>query len=617
MLKRIALKPGINREGTAYTAEGTWYACDKVRFRGGLPQKIGGWRAVSQSVFTGVCRALLAWGTLGGLSLVGIGTSKKYYIEYAGVLYDATPVRSTGTIGSDPFTSYGGGQIVTVAHTAHGAKTGDYVTFSGATTFNGIPAASLNQNFSVTVINNNSYNILVDTAANASGTGGGAAVVATYEVPAGADTAQTIVGWGSGGWGTMNWGQDPVGAVVPFRVWSHQNYGENLLYGPVGGPLYYLNVSTGLTALDDRGVALSTLPNASNVPLFQNRTVVSDASRFVLVFGTNEIGGTTLDPMLIRWSDQENLVNWTPAITNQAGGIRLSNGTKIVAAQQAKQEILVLTDTALYSLQFVGAPFVWGTSLVGENISVASSRAMASTNNATYWMGRDKFYIYNGRVDTLPCALKQYVFDDINATELDQVFAGTNEGFNEVWWFYCSADSAFVNRYVVYNYAENVWYYGSMYRTAWLDSGLRPNPLAVGYENLLLAHEVGEDDGTFTTPQPIYAYIQSGDFDIEDGQTMGFVTRILPDITFTGSSTAAPAARMVIYPRNFSGSPYVSEPPQDVVLGAAYPVEQYTEQVFVRARGRMLSLRVDSDTLGTAWQLGHPRIDVRPDGRKA
>jgi hypothetical protein len=612
-LKKLTLRPGVNRENTRYTNENGWYECDKVRFRQGTPEKIGGWQRISSSTFLGVCRSLWNWVTLGSLNLLGVGTNLKFYIEKGGAYNDITPLRATTTLPLDPFTG-NGTTTVTVNAPAHGAVTGDFVTFSGVT---GASAALLNGEFQLTVVNVNTYTITTSSSVPIGATGG-AAVSAAYQINTGAAFSVPITGWGAGTWGSGPWGTGTV-TNSPIRLWNQKNWGEDLVFGPRGGGMYYWDASTGITT---RGVDLSTVSGANGVPTVQNVVFVSDINRFVFAMGCNEIGSSVLDPMLIRWSDQESAIDWTPAATNQAGSLRLSDGSEIVTAIQARQEIVVFTDSAVYSLQYLGPPEVWGAQTLGSNISIVGQNALAIGSGVVYWMGVDKFYAYDGRVQTLPCDVRRYIFNDFNQAQAAQVFAGTNEGFNEVWWFYCSANSNAIDRYVVYNYLEKIWYYGTMGRTAWLDSGLRDYPVAATYLNNIVNHEQGVDDNASGTPTAINAYIESAEFDIEDGQNFGFIWRMLPDVTFTGSTAANPALTMTLIPMKGAGSGFNT--PQSlggsssaaVTRSATVPIEQFTNIVYIRVRGRQLIMKAQSDALGVAWQLGSPRIDVRMDGRR-
>lgn len=630
-LKRLLFRPGISRENTRYASEvlgagnapgatAGWYAMDKVRFRSGTPEKLGGWVRISQWTYQGVCRALHNWITLGGSNLLAVGTHLKYYVESGGQYYDITPLRSSVTL-NGPFAATDGLSVIEVTDVAHGCEDGDFVTFSGAASLGGnITAGVLNAEFQVTVVDANTYTIDTGVLANASDVGdGGATVGAAYQISVGADIQSPTEGWGTGGWGLGGWGVGLPG-TQNLRLWSQSNFGEDLIFGPRDGAIYYWDASSGTGT---RGVLLSSLPGASDVPTVQSFLMVSDASRFVIAFGANDIGSSTQDPLLIRWSDQEDATNWTPAATNQAGDIRLSQGSTIVTAVQSRQEIVVFTDSALYSMQYVGPPEVWPVQPLASNISIIGQNAAATASGVVFWMGTDKFYKYDGRVLTMRCDVRQHVFSDINFDQRQQVFCGTNEGFSEVWWFYCSADSTTVDRYVIYNYGEDIWYYGTMARTAWLDSGLRGSPLAATYESNLVEHETGVDDGTLAMPAAIEAYIESAEFDVDDGHNFGFVYRLLPDITFRGSTSnnGTPRATFQLKPLRNSGSGYNS--PESVAGSssavvsriATVPVEEFTGQVYIRVRGRQMVLRVSSDTLGTAWQLGTPRIDIRLDGR--
>ncbi len=642
MLQKLQFRPGVTRESTTLTNEGGWFESDKVRFRSGSAEKIGGWvsdAGVSNAAlapptgsFWGVCRSLWNWITLSSYNLLGVGTNLKFYIQngIGGAFYDITPIRSTTAAGDVTFAATTGSTTLTVTDAAHGAQAGDFVTYSGAVSLGGvITAAVLNKEYQVVaVLSNNTYTITSTVAANSSDTGsGGASTIAKYQITTGSDIYTVSVGWGSGGWGgittgytSTGWGSPApagVGLGTQLRLWSQANYGQDLIFNPRGGALYYWAVNANPTIFD-RG----TLISYTDAPTVCNYVMVSDASRFVIGFGVNDYGSAIQNPLLIRWSDQEDYTSWTPAVTNQAGSYQLSHGSTIVTSMQARQEILVWTDAALYSMQYLGPPYVWGFQILADNLSIASPNAVVTANNITYWMGVDKFYMYSGRVETLPCTLRSYVYNDINMSQSFQFFAGTNEGFNEVWWYYCSANSTTVDRYVVYNYLERIWYYGTMNRTAWLDSALRVQPMATTYGAQLVYHETGVDDGTTNPPSPITAYVQSSDFDLGDGHAYGFVWRLIPDITFDGSTAEAPAVDFTVRPRYNPGANYGNSQSPSVVSAVSfagqrtYNVQQFTQQVFVRIRGRQMAFKVGSDTLGTAWQLGTPRIDVRPDGRK-
>jgi hypothetical protein len=841
-LQKLTLKPGVNRENTRYTNENGWYESDKVRFRQGTPEKIGGWQRISTNTFLGVCRSLWNWVTLAGQNLLGIGTTVKFYIENGGAYYDVTPIRAEDTL-TNPFTTgystlsatitaastsltvasgtnfapngvilIGTEQIaytskatntlsgltrgynsttaaahtsgdavgsynVTVTDAFGGFFNNDYVTFYNASAVGGITVSG---EYQLTYLTTTTYSILTTTAATSSATGGGTVYV-VYQVTTGSATYIPQVGWGAGNWGTGTWGvgnTDVLTANSGIRIWNQINWGENLIYGPRGGPMYYWNAAIGYTnstvtmtiaspcvvttgatltdntaltlttsgalptglvpgntyytrykssttfwlaatstevfftaactgagantltvtainsgtiltgmtviylfsgnyltlgtitftgsgtggvgtysvsagvtvvsqamssstlintsgtqsgiqAMSPRGIALSALAGADGyTPLYQNTFTVSDASRFVIAFGTNDYGSTVLDPMFIRWSDQESLTTWYPAATNQAGSLRLSHGSKIVTTLQSRQEIIVWTDSSIYSLQYLGPPVVWGSQLLADNVSIAGPNAAAMASGITYWMGVDKFYKYDGRVQTLRCDLRQYVYSDINEQQFDQVFASTNEGFNEVWFFYCSANSNSIDKYVIYNYFEDLWQYGSMARTAWLDTGLRNYPLAATYSYNIVNHEYGVDNNETGTTQAITATITSAQFDIGDGDKLAFVWRMLPDLTFRGSTDGTtPALTMQLLPLLNSGSGYndpksvggtSSSAEQAVTATQTYPIDldTYNGQIYIRIRGRQMAMRITSNQIGTQWQLGSPRIDLRPDGRR-
>lgn len=620
MLQKITLKSGINRENTKYTNENGWYESDKIRFRQGTPEKIGGWTRLSANTFLGVCRSLWNWVTLDSIKYIGIGTNLKFYVARGGQYVDITPIRATVTLGTNPFATVNTSTIITVTHVAHGAIESDFVTFSGATATGGVPAGDLNKEQQITrIVSADSYEFVVATAATSTATGGGTVVLAAYQINTGPAYQVPSRGWGAGAWGYGTWGVG-TSSNAELRLWSQMNFGEDLVFAPRYGGLYYWTASTG-TAV--RGVNVTSFPGASGVPTTVQDILVSDTSRFVLAFGANPLGDSVLDPMLIRWCDQENIAEWVPSATNQAGDLRLSHGSEISTALQVRQEVLVWTDQALYSLQYLGAPYVWGATLMADNTSIMGPNSAVIASGVSYWMGIDKFYKYDGRVSTLRCDLRQYIFGDLNFTQRYQVFAGTNEGFNEVWWFYCSADSITADKYVIYNYVEDIWYYGTMGRTAWLDSGISEFPLAATYANNIVQHENGLDDGTYgvNALAPIEATITSAEFDIGDGHNFAFVQRVLPDITFRGSTAENPSVSMTLQPLTNSGSGY-NNPKSvggssvaPVIRSATVPVEKFTGQVYIRVRGRQMSMKIDSTGLGVQWQLGSPRIDIRQDGR--
>jgi len=706
-LQKLQFRPGVNREGTTLSNEGGWFDCDKVRWRSGYPEKIGGWQrdggvaATTESVttlvatsstttaavppsgaFWGVAKAMWNWINLTGYNLLAVGTNLKYYIQNSsgGAYNDITPIRLTNTAVANAFTTTNTSSTVTVNDPGHGAQAGDFVNITSVSgAVNGITAAQLTGEFQVqTVTSNNTYTIIAGGTATSTGT---SAVTATfnYQLTTGNTTFTYGTGWGVGGWGgattgysSTGWGSPApagLGIGVQLRLWSQSNYGEDLVFNPRGGAMYYW-ANNGNPNIYDRGQILKagtpvytkSLPYPtgftpdSTCPSVANFILVSDASRFTFAFGCNDPSATLFsaaqDPMLVRWSDQNTLVTWTPSITNQAGDVRLSHGSTIITAIQTRQEILVLTDSAIYSFQYLGAPYVWNSQILGDNISIVSPNAISTVNNVTYWMGADKFYMYSGRVETLPCALRQYIYGNINLQESFQIHSGTNEGYNEIWWFYPSqtgttstgengtgtpgSPNTLIDRYVIYNHLERTWYYGTMNgttvrpRTAWLDSPLRSEPMgAIGYvssgaytNGAVVYHETTVDNNETNTPVAIDAYVQSSDFDIGDGHNFGFVWRLIPDITFDGSSSATPTAYFTVRPRQNPGANYGdSDNPavasaQSYASTTTYNVQQFTQQVFVRVRGRQMAFKISSSDLGTQWQLGAPRIDVRPDGRR-
>jgi hypothetical protein len=620
-LKKLLLKPGVNRENTRYTNEGGWYDCDKIRFRQGTPEKIGGWVQTANTRFLGVCRSLLSWVTLRSVKLLGVGTNLKMYIQRGSEYVDITPIRETTAAGAVTFEATNGSSVLVVFDTLSNVRVGDFVTYSGAVSLGGnVTAEVLNREHQVaSIVSINSYRIVVNVTATAADTGdGGSSTVGAYQVSVGPSGQDVQTGWGGGPWGLGAWGIG-LSEPEPLRIWNQANYGQDLIFGPRGGGLFYWQDSGGEAI--NRGFSIAGLPEASDVPLFQNKLLVSDVSRFVLCFGANDVGQTTLDPMLVRWSDQEDFTQWTPSITNQAGSLRLSSGSQIVTAIQTRQEIVIFTDTAVYALQYQGPPYVWGAQILGDNTSIMGPNAVATASNVTYWMGADKFYRYDGRVQTLRCDLRQYIFQDFNFTQNEQVFAGTVEEFSEIWWWYPSQGSEVPNRYVVYNYEEDIWYYGTMTRTAWLDSKIVGKPISA-YANRILQQETGVDDASEGTPAPIAAYITSSEIDIDEGDRFGFVWRILPDVTFRGSSAANPQLTMSLLPLQNSGSGYqvpasvAGTNSAPVTRTAVFPVEQFTGIIYTRVRGRQMSMKVESTGLGVNWQLGAPRIDVKPDGRR-
>jgi len=739
-LQKIQFKPGINREGTSLANEGGWFDGDKIRFRSGYPEKIGGWTAATYAKFLGTCRSLWNWVTLGQYNLLGMGTNLKFYVENGGSFNDITPLRSTisnatyfqaaystlsstmtidqttvplvsganfstvggvvligteqiqysavvsgtltgcirgynGTTAATHTTGDGVGcsTLVVTAATTSGIQPNDFVTFSQAISLGGnIVATVLNQEYQILgQLNATTYTInarevpaagvegtaalqtpLVFSSVTDTGNGGtGPATTLTdaaYQINSGYNTLTLGTGWGAGPWnaGTITdawahgWGTGyTTGVALQLRLWNQVNFGQILLFSPRQGPLYYWDPSGGtgsISPIFNRG----QLATGTQIPTEINYMTVSDATRITIAFGctnyTAPLGDGTFDPLLVRWSEQESYTSWYPTATNQAGSYRLSHGSQIMSALQTRQEILVWTDSAVYSMQYLGPPYIWGFNLLADNTSIMSQNAMATAAGATYWMGADKFYAYTGRVETLPCSVRQYVFNDLNKGQSGQIFCGTNEGYNEIWWFYpsitgpdgtgtVSDPNQFIDRYVIFNHLDRVWYFGNLPRTAWLDSGLRQSPMATTIDNMLVYHEQGTDDGSTNPPSPIASYVQSSLFDIEDGDHFSFVWRMVPDVTFDGSTTGAPSyptVNMALIPKQAPGGApgYAPDPAvtsaQSYAQRYTYKVQEFTEIVYTRVRGRQLTFEISSDTKGTSWQLGVPTIDIRKDGRR-
>lgn len=771
-LQKIQFNPGVVRDLTRYAGEGNWFDCDKIRFRGGMPEKIGGWTKLTSSTYSGECRALFNWSALDGSDYMAVGTAHRYYVEEGGALYNITPYRTAEiTLGANPLTtgSAGSGDI-TVVHTAHGANLNDFVTFSGAATVDGVTAAQINTTHQITVlIDSNSYKIATaGSASSGSTSGGGSAVVVRYEINTGLDSGAGGVGWSAGLYGGLSlnysettlsssintsvttipltsasdfetvsttlsaafgstdvtayfadvssfpaqgsflvdserviygnkddssntvsdltraadgttkaahsdgatvtyvglvligeelitytaksgdsltsavrgvrgttaaagssgadvkeanafigWGDSAattVGEGQALRLWSQDNFGEDLLYNARDGAIYYWDKSTGLNA---RGVDLTSLSGSSGCPTVARQVMVSNNDRHVLAFGCNEIGSSIQDKLLIRWGNQESLTSWTPTTTNTAGDLRINNGSEILAAHETRQEILVWTDASLHSVRYVGPPFTFGQTVVTGTTTLMSPRAMATLNDLTIWMGSNNFYAYDGRTQTLPCTVRSYVFDDINFSERQKIFASTNSQFNEIMWFYVSNGSSEIDKYVVYNSEERAWYFGSLTRTAWVDRTSRAYPIAAnGDDNYLYYHDKGFDDGSTSPVSSITAYVESADFEIGDGDNFQFVRKIIPDLSFIGSTNSAPAATMTLKPRNFPGENYGTSGSGAVTASQVVDVEQFTTQAFIRLRGRAMAFRVESSGSGVHWRLGAPRIEVRADGRR-
>jgi hypothetical protein len=758
-LTKIQFRPGVNRETTSYGDENGWFNSDLIRFRKGRPEKMGGWQRLSSNTIDGTGRSLHVWAALDGSKFMGLGTESKVYIEEGGGYYDITPIRSTATLGANPLkTGTAGTAVVTVTAAAHGAVTGDFVTFSGATTTDGITAAQLNTEHEVTVVDSNSYQITTAGACSSGGTaGGGSAIIATYQINTGLNTVVSGTGFGAGLWGGLSTGYAqttlndsggidasvtsftltsaaafetaatttsanltiisssvPVadssgfpakgtlligsekirygtnvsnvfgdltraddgttvatsssGDAVTFvglmligseliqytgksthtinagvvrgvrgttaaahadgvdvkeansfvgwgessstsaqtgsniRLYSQDNWGEDLIFNVYDGTPYYWDKTLGLGS---RATDLASQSGASGAPTITRRIMVSGADRHVVCFGCNPLDETDQDLLMVRWSDQENAVDWTPTATNTAGSQRISSGSEIISAQKTRQEMLIWTDTALHAMRFTGPPFTFGFSMLANNVSIIGPNAVTTIGDKVFWMDRENFYVYTGRVQTIPCTLLRYVFDDINLEQSFKCFAASNKMFDEVFWFYPSADATEIDRYVKFNFTENTWDLGTLSRTAWVDYGIHDNPRASGVAsntNFVYVHETGDDnDGSAMT-----SFIESADFDIGDGEQFMFVSRLIPDIDITTSSNNS--VDYILKTRNYPGDSLTTNSTNAVSAG--------TQQSFLRSRSRQVALRVESSTTDITWTMGDLRLDMRPDGRR-
>jgi hypothetical protein len=639
---KLQFRQGLNRDQTNYSGEGGWWDGDKIRFFSGYPQKLGGWFKYTSEIFIGTCRQMFNYITSYTDNLLALGTNEKVYIEVGGIFYDITPLRITYTTSTLPSSdncidTTNGSTTVNVNITGHGCLTGDYVTISGVTgNPGGVPNAEINAEHVVTRVDGDNFTFVVTTAATSTvSNAGGTAITVACQIHPGFASVTAGYGWGTGSWsGSYGWGlASPTPIYLPQRDWWFDNFDNDLVMNiradttgtgvAVGGPIYYWERGTTVnptTALGTRAVLLSSIMGATDVPESVMQILVSQNDKHLLAFGCQPYNGSAgdFDPLLIRWASQDDPLMWEPLPTNSAGFIRVSRGSKIVRAIPNRQEVLVLTDSSVYSLQFLGTSDVFGLQELSDNISIISPRAIITTNNVTYWMGVDKFYMYDGRVKFLPTTIREYVFKDINFAQSDQIICGTNEGFNEIWWFYPSGTSTWNDRYAIYNYLENCWYFGTMVRTAWLDSPLRAYPYAASTlseadTGNLYQHEFGVNDDEL----PMDCYIQSNDFDIQqnDGETFMLTRRMIPDINFNGSTSTAPEVNLTVRSRNFPGSQFQTDPSDSQrVIETSFGL--FTNQVFIRARGRQLALKVGSDTLGVQWQLGSPRLDARPDGKQ-
>ena len=621
-LVKLKFKAGINRDITPYSNEGGWVDGDKIRFRLGYPEKIGGWEKVTPQIYQGTARALINWNALDGSDFLGIGTHLKYYIEEGGALYDITPIRATTTNGI-VFAATNGSTTITATDSSHGAEIGDFVTIAGSASLGGVvTAAVLNSEHQITSIPTvNTFTFEVTTAANSSDSGnGGAGVDGDYQINIGLDTQVGGTGWGAGTWARGTWSSGAnLGVVKSLRLWSHDNFGEDLLINPRDGAIYYWDKSDGLTA---NAVEISSETGASDTPTIAKQILVSDQDRHVIAFGANTIGTTVQDPLLIRFSTQESLVDWTPTATNTAGDLRIGSGSQFITAVQTKREIVIWTNSSLHSMRFIGPPFTFGIAPVSSQTTIAGPNAVAAVDDIVLWMGKNTFYLYDGKVQQIPCTVKEEVFFDMDFAQLDKVSAGINSEFGEVIWFYPSSSNSIANngdgqndKYVIYNYNEKVWYYGNLERTTWIDRGLREFPIATN-DGYLYFHEKGyDDDGS-----ALISSIESSQIDIGDGEKFVFINKLIPDLTFNGSTTDNPSVNITIEGRNYPGGDYLQSDTSAVtrtaVSTSTVPFEQWTNKADIRVRGRSFNLSLASSNEGVRWRLGSPRIDARPDGRR-
>jgi hypothetical protein len=618
-LTKLVFRPGINRETTAYANEGGWFDCNLVRFRAGKPESIGGWTRYTKTQMLGTGRSLLTWTALDGAIYTGMGTNLKYYVIRGGGLNDITPLRETTTAGEVTFAATNGSAVITVSDTSNGVFLNDFVTFSGAATLGGnITALILNAEHQVTrVVDADTYEITVSVAANASDTGdGGASVVGAYQINTGLDTSVFGTGWGTGPWSRGTWGSGSS-TTIPgsqLRVWSQDNYGEDLIICVQDGGIYYWDKSGGLTA---RAVALEDLAGAQAAPTIAKTVIVSERDRHVIAFGCDPEGDPGVqDPLVIRFSDQENAAEWRSLSTTTAGELRIGTGSEIIGAIQTKQQVVIFTDVSVHAMQYLGAPFTFGVQEVSSSVSIISPNSMVAVGDIVFWMGKNEFYAYDGAVTQIPCDVKEYVFSGMNTQQQLKVYAGHASSFSEVWWFYPSSSSQENDSYVVYNYEQRIWYYGTMLRTAWQDRNVLSFPTAISPDGYVYYQENGLNDGSTNPPAALTPYIESSVVDIGDGDQFMFATRVIPDLTFRNSSNEAPTATLTIKARNFPGGAYFASDADPVTKTASIPVEQFTNEVFIRLRARSMSLRIESDQINTAWRLGDPRLDLRTDGRK-
>ena len=621
-IQKLQYRPGVNRDVTSYTNEGGWIDSDKVRFRLGFPEKIGGWVKRTANTYLGSARSLFPWTALDGSKFIAVGTSSKYYIVQGDDFNDITPIRQT-TTGEATFSVANGATVATVTDTSHGANVGDFVTFSNAASLGGnVTAAVLNQEYEIASVPTvNTFTINLSVTGNASDTGnGGGSTVAAFQIDCGLDTQVGGTGWGAGTWQRGTWGSSfGTGVDTELSLWNEDNFGEDLLLNLRDGGVYYWDKSGGLAA---RAVNLVDVDNANNAPTIAKQVMVSDNSRHIIVFGTNTIGTTTQDPLLIRFSSSESLTDWAPTPTNSAGDLRIGSGSTFITAIETKREIVIFTDSTLHSMQFLGAPFSFRIQPLSTGITIMGPNAAVAVEDAVFWMGQDSFYLYEGGTQQLPCMVKEKVFFDFNYSQKDKVYAAHNAEFSEVTWYYCSDTNSVANGgtgqnnlYVTYNYAEKVWYYGTLSRSAFIDRGTFQYPIGAesGY---LYDHEVGyDDDGS-----AMVASIEASPRSIGEGERFAFVSKIIPDITFQGSTGSSPSVDMTLSMQDYPGSPY-GQAESDTVSSTAIstttvPFEQFTTKADIRLRGRSFAFKIGSTALGVRWRLGSPRIELRQDGRR-
>ena len=629
-LTKLQFRPGINREITSYSNEGGWFDGDKIRFRFGFPEKIGGWQRLGNSTFLGSCRALHIWRTLGLETYLGVGTHLKYYVEYGQGYYDVTPIRRTTSAGAVTFAATDGSSVLTVTDGTHGAVAGDFVTYTDAVSLGGtITADVLNQEYQIaSIVDSSTYTIVaravaslsqitIDGAytptpvvANASDTGnGGAGVIGAYQINIGLDTSVFGTGWGAGPWSRGAWGSAATIDLIKdtLRLWMHDNFGEDLVLNVMSGGIYYWDSSGGLS--NNRAVAISDLAGANASPTVATQIMVSDVDRHVIAFGCDPVDNPGVqDPLLIRFSSQESVTDWNPTALNTAGDLRIGSGSKIIVAVETRQQTIVFTDTSLHAMQYLGPPFTFGIQKISENITIQSPNAAVAVDDRIFWMGRNEFYLYEGTVNRLPCTVRDYVFNDINFDQAEKVFTAANTANSEIWWFYPSANSSENDRYVSFNYLEQAWSYGNLARTAWLDRGVEQLPIAASTDKRLYNHEIGFDDSSTVPASPIEAFVQSSPIDLGDGEQFVFMRRLIPDMDFRNSTAETPSVDVTTRIRNFNGGNYLRT--------TTSTVNGDTEQVHLRLRGRQFSMRVASDGEGVGWRLGSMRYDLRPDGRR-